>query len=137
MPAVRGDGYFRLASALQELFVKGHGIVQHNLVTAYKKQGRGHSLQIAKERRNHGILAVCGVTGGIEVQQFRSHGGVDLQIFGVGFTGCGKVRPGGDGDDTAGQRLLQLLQLQTQGIAKATAGAFTAEGDLIGGVAHV
>ena len=49
MPALRRNDHFGFTAGLEQLFVQAHGVVQHDLVTAYKEQGRGHAFQFCEE----------------------------------------------------------------------------------------
>ena len=117
VPPFRGNDHLRLATGAQEFLVEADGVIQHDLVTAHKELGRGHPLQVTEEGRDHGILPVGGITAGVKIQKFCGHGRVRIPVLFVGVAGGGEVRPGGDGDDAAGQRLTEFLQLQAQGIA--------------------
>ena len=135
VPPLRRHDHPAAAAALQQLFVEHPGVVQHDLVPAHEQQRRGQTLQVAEQRRAEGVGRIIRVALGVELQQLRRHGGVDVPVGLIGRAGAGEIRPGGDAHQTAGQGHSQHLQLQTQGVDQSTAGAFAAQQDLPGGVA--
>ena len=135
MPPLRGHDHFAAAAAFQQLFVQHPGIVQHHLVAAHEQQGGRQCRQVTEQRRAERVGGIVGIAFGVELQQLRRHGGVDLPVLLIGLAAAGKIRPRRDADQAAGQGKPQLLQLQAQGVDQSAAGALAAQQDLVGGVA--
>ena len=71
----------------------------------------------------------------VELQQLLRQGRIVVPVEFVGLPGTGQVHPGRDGDEPAGQLPAQLLQLQAQSADQPTAGALTAQQNLLRRVA--
>ena len=113
------------------------GVAEQQLVPAYEDQAGWKACQVPKEGRGQRSLGLLGIAPGIEGKLLLRKGHIPLQIGPEALSGQGQVRPGGDGNDAAGEREPQLLQPQAQAEAQAAAGAFAAETDFLRGVALV
>ena len=134
MPALRRNNDLALAAGIEQLFMEHPRIVEHDLVPADEQQRRRQARQIAEQRRAEGIFRVVCIAGGIELQQFRRHGGIDVAVVNIGLTGACEVCPRRNADQTARKRQAQLLQPQAKRVNKSSASGLAAEQNLACGI---
>ena len=137
VPPLRVNDQLAAASGGAKGLVYPLGVAEQQLVPAYENQAGWKARQVPKEGRGQRSLGLLGVAPGIEGELLLRKGHIPLQIGPEALSGQGQIRPGGDGDEAAGEREPQLLQLQAQAEAQAAAGAFAAETDFLRGVALV
>ena len=114
MPPLRTNHQPNGAAGVLKLLSHKLRIAEEDLVTTCKDQGGGKAGQVTKEGGNEGVFGIAAVGIPVKLDLAHPQRRVYLPVILIGGAGGGQIRPGGDGNDGAGERKLQLLQLQTQ-----------------------
>ena len=88
------------------------GITAQDFIPTHKNQGRRELFQVSQQRRHQRIFRRIRIALGIEPQLLPGQGNI---AFLIGFKALpreGQIRPGGNGNDAAGQGQPLLPQIQ-------------------------
>ena len=129
------DGKLADSPRFPEIPIHVLRITAQDLIPTHKDQRRREFFQITKQGGHQRVFHIPRIALCVKTQLFPRERDIAFQIGLKAPAGEGQIRPGGNGDNAAGQRQALLPQIQAQGEAQPPACAFPAEADFFGSIA--